>query len=162
MIIGFDIDGVIAPNPWLESSSEKVLGIAKVARLIKVSIRYLTRKPVPERVEWLKGYRKYGYRIVIISGIWEIVRPMIWLWLKFYHIPFDKLVLRKKDEVSKFKAKAIEKHKCEMFVEDQKDLMRKIRKLLADKGYGNIKVVSWRMPSNLPEFFILTFTPPST
>lgn len=120
MIVGFDLDGVVATNPWRYISRRSVVG--KCIAIISVFFYYILRKPNKPIVDLLREYNKRGHRIVFISGIWGVAQPIILLWLKWHHIPFDKIVLRWKKSCKEFKVSQILFHKCEMYVEDDPEI----------------------------------------
>jgi len=162
MIIGLDIDGVIAPDPWLKykkGSFKKFRVFGEISRIIYVLFYYLIRSPFPETKKLIRGYKRRGYKIIIISGVWGIGKPMIWLWFKLHRIPFDKLILKWKGSVWEFKAKAVLLNQCEMFVDDRLDVIFYVRKAVWHKGCWNSRITHWWMKPHAPCFYILTFTP---
>ncbi|MCD5396105.1 MAG: hypothetical protein LR000_00245 [Candidatus Pacebacteria bacterium] len=157
MIVGVDIDGVVARDPWSFYRRELfaqygVLG--KVARIICIFIDYILRPPFSETKVLLEKYKKRGGKIIFISGIPKLGKPIIWLWLKVHRIHFDKLVLRGREDVVRFKARAIIENQCTQFIEDQLKLALLIKYLLQEMSYtNNVEVEA--LENNCSTFYLL-------
>lgn len=122
MVIGFDVDGVIARAP---------LGLDKSARYGMRGWNFLLSTPLgkflynhlrrvdDEMREIICRLENGGHRIVIATYVFEKYRCLAEGWLRHNGIIFDKLVLAKnKESALEFKARAILEEKCDYFIED--------------------------------------------
>lgn len=139
-MIGCDIDGVIAENPWISRN------------FLAIFLKYFCRRPNKDVLLFLREQKEMGNKIVIISGIWNVFKPIIFVWLKLYKVPFDFLCLRKiGDGKSDHKIRAIEHFRCEIFLEDDEEIIEAIQEKFTVQG--KIK----KETKNGSKFFVLIF-----
>lgn len=130
MIIGFDVDGVIARAP---------LGLDKSLRYCMRGWNFLLSTPFgkflynhlrrvdDEMREIICRLENNGHKIVIATYIFERYRGLAEGWLRNNGIIFDKLVLAKNNEsAAELKVRAILEEKCDYFVEDHLALVQAI------------------------------------
>ena len=139
-VVGSDIDGVIAPNPWITrywpGSGDPI--VQKPLRAFPASWDYIFRRPYPKAIEWVKERQAAGDKILLISGIYIFAWPFIWLWLKLWKFPHDGLHLRLRGSQPEFKAKAVFKLGCTMFIDDRKDVIAAIAKQFLLDGFKEV------------------------
>lgn len=153
MIVGFDLDGIVAPNPWARYNRSSRKGIiGKCVAIISIFCCYVLRKPHEPIVNLLKEYDERGHRIIFISGIWGVARPIVLMWLKWHHIPFYKIVLRWKGSCKEFKTRYIFSTGCEMYVEDDSEIAGFIKERYAGRI---IQEGLWQIGDNL--IYVLSF-----
>lgn len=130
MIIGFDVDGVIAKTP---------LGSGRLLRYWVREWNFLLSTPLGKflynnfrRVdeknrEIICRLQNNSHSIIIATYVFEKYRSLAEGWLKKNGVPFDRLVLAKKEESTfEFKVRAALEEKCDYFVEDHPALVRAI------------------------------------
>lgn len=145
MRIGLDIDGVIAPNPWSMYPKKNILGIF---------FFYFSRRPNQFVKDLIRKYKEEGHRIILISGIGLPAWPVIFFWLKYHRVPFDKLFLRWWGRNGKFKAREIKRNECEMYIEDDPLVFDEIKRELKNLGIRIIQENRWKI--NQKELYIFT------
>ncbi len=130
MIVGFDVDGVIAKAPLRldkllrggEGEWNRLLSTS-LGRFLYANLRFVDKGTR----EVLCQLQAYGQLIIIATYAFEKHRGEVEKWLKRKEVPFDKLILAREMESSlEFKVRAILEQKCDYFVEDQPTLARNI------------------------------------
>lgn len=145
-IVGIDIDGVIAKNPWRiwywPFSAKPIRN--RAIRLFLAIPCYIFRRPIPEAIQWIEGQREEGNQVLVVSGIYSIAGWLIKGWFKLWHIPFDTndIYLRKNPFISQplFKAKTISATGCILFIDDREDVIAAIAKQFLIDGFSEIKI----------------------
>ena len=138
-IVGIDIDGVIARNPWeiWHYPFSRKLIRNRVIRVLLAIPCYIFRHPRSEAVEWIREQREAGNKVFVVSGIYSIIGWLVWCWFKLWQIPFDGIYLRKDPRISQplFKARAISTIGCILFIDDRKDVTTAIAKQFLLDGF---------------------------
>jgi hypothetical protein len=129
-VVGFDVDGVIAPRSWDMAKKWPLFRSQRLNEfvwLIPVLAHYMLRSPILPAKQLVLQEKQAGKKIVFISAIWIFFLPFLWIWLKWHRIPHDKILLRLPG-VSReaHKAKAIYKLGCCYYIDDDKALMDRI------------------------------------
>ena len=139
-VVGIDIDGVIAKNPWKiwhwPLSKKPVSN--RIIRALLASPCYLFRRPIPEAIQWIKEQQAIGNKVLLISAIYGIVGYLVSIWLNMWQVPFDGLYLRKNWHISQreYKARTVSKTGCTLFIDDRTDVIAAIaRQFLTDGVY---------------------------
>lgn len=143
-VVGMDIDGVLAKNPWEMQWHWPLSGKPVCHRFFRfwlAGFYYLYRAPNQDAKRWALGQKKEGNKLLIISSVWAICRPVTWFWLKRCGIPFDGLILRWRGTPQEFKARAVSR-RCSSFVDDQMDVILAIAKIWIDQGFFRQIVIS--------------------
>lgn len=130
MIIGFDVDGVIAKAPFglhkLLRYRKREWNFLLATPLGKILYNYLRRADSGMK-EIICQLHDGGHRIVIATYALERYRSLVEAWLEKNKIPFNELILAKRGEsASEFKVRAVLQKKCDYFVEDQLALVQAI------------------------------------
>ena len=131
MIIGFDVDGIIAKAPLRVDKLLRYWGRGW-NRLLSTSIGKLLYRQLrcvdTSTKKVVCRLRAEGYQIVIATYVLEKHRGEVEGWLTKNQVPFDRLVLAKEMETSlSFKVRVIKEERCEYFVEDQDQLALALR-----------------------------------
>ncbi len=127
MIVGFDVDGVIAKAP---------LRLDKLLRYYSKWWNKLLLNPVGKFLyKKLRRVDKYakdaicelhdtGHQIVIITYAFAGNKEVIKEWLTKHEVPFDKIIVAKeKESPLEFKIRAVKEEKCDYYIEDQYELV---------------------------------------
>ncbi len=144
MIVGIDIDGVIARNPWKNwrrlFSKKSIQN--RTIRLLLALLYYVFRRPRPEAKQWIKEQQTAGNKVLLISGIYGIAGYFVLGWLKIWQFPFDGLHLRRDWHVSQpeYKAKMVHKTGCELFIDDRTDVIAAITKRYLNNGFSDVRI----------------------
>jgi len=148
VIIGFDVDGVIARAPMgLHNLLRKFQGLWNI--ILKSPIGALVyrhfRFPDKDVKDLICGLHSKGHGIVIITYALGDGQKKAIEWLKENGVPFDKAVAPKEGESPlEFKARAILEYRCDFYMEDQLTLVEEILK----KNPG-VRVIHYRNKEDL-------------
>jgi len=143
-VVGIDIDGVIAKNPWeiwhWPFSKRPIRN--RAIRALLASPCYLLRRPIPEAIQWIKEQQAGGNKVLLISGIYGIVGYFVSGWLNLWRVPFDGLYLRKNWHISQpeYKAMTVSRTGCTLFIDDRIDIIAAIAKQFLIDGFRKVRI----------------------
>jgi|AntAceMinimDraft_16_1070373.scaffolds.fasta_scaffold00273_3 hypothetical protein len=143
-IVGIDVDGVIAENPWKiwywPFSGKPIRN--RVVRVLLATPCYIFRHPKSKAVEWIREQREAGNKVFVVSGIYGIIGWLVRCWFKLWKIPFDGIYLRKDPRVSQplFKARVISTIGCTLFIDDREDIIKAIAKQFRLDGFRKVTI----------------------
>lgn len=132
MIVGFDVDGVIAKAPLglhrLLGNSPRgwnILLKTPLGTLVYRRLRFVNK----DIKELICDLHSEGHKIVIVTYALNDGQRKATEWLKKQGVPFDKIIAPKeKEDPLGFKIRAISEEGCDFYVEDQLSLVRGILK----------------------------------
>lgn len=148
MIIGFDVDGVIAKAPLglhnFLRKFQKIWNIILGSPLGALAYRHL-RFPDKDVRELICRLYSSGHQIVIVTYALRDGQKKAIEWLKKNGVPFNVSVAPMEDESPlEFKSRAVIEKNCNFFVEDQLLLAQGI----AEKAPG-VRVIYYRNKEDL-------------
>jgi uncharacterized HAD superfamily protein len=146
LIIGFDVDGVIAKAPLglhillkIQQKGWNKLLATDLGKIIYQKLRFADK----DIVELTKQLRVRGHSPVIIT--YAADGEEIKKWATKEEVPFDRIFTPKPSENQiDFKIRAILEAKCDFFVEDQPNLAKSIAARLL-----RTRVILYRRKENL-------------
>lgn len=130
MIVGFDVDGVIARAPLnldrllrYFARGWNLMLSTPLGKFLYNNFRYVDKGTR----QILCQLQESGHEIIIATYVFEKHRNLVERWLKNNGIPFNKLTLAEKEEsASEFKVRAVLEESCDYFVDDNISLARAI------------------------------------
>lgn|GEM_PF-2673278 len=148
MIIGFDVDGVIATAPLgLHNLLRKFQGLWNV--ILKSPMGALVyrhfRFPDKDVKNLICSLHSKGHTIIIITYALGDGQKKAVEWLKKNGVPFDKATAPKRGEKPlEFKCRAVAEENCDFFIEDQDILAQGISEKLQ-----RVQVIHYRSVEDL-------------
>jgi uncharacterized HAD superfamily protein len=130
VIIGVDIDGVLARDPlrltWFLNGYWNWLLGRRMGRKI-----YRKRKTNERMRRYVYHQARKGHKIVLISAVWECHEKEVLAWLADRGVAYSKLRLKKRGEkTAEFKATVLIEEGCSLYWEDNPFLAREIAERL--------------------------------
>lgn len=145
--IGFDLDGVIIGKPFfvpkclidklVRNKAGNDLEYRYPASLVERNVRILShhplfRPPIKENIKLIEKLHKDGrYELFAVSARYSFLKKRTDEWFGFYNLGtiFNNIYINQNDEQPHiFKRKMIEKLKLKMFVDDDRPLLKYLKK----------------------------------
>lgn len=155
MVIGFDLDGVVFNqffNGWFRSINLTFIHFLKKISVLK-NIFYKAITINQEMAEIIKQLSERGDQIVIISGHSDGCLNEVENLFVNNKIPFDKICLFSKKNKFYFEFKLIRiiQERCNIYVEDRKDIVDFLDKELK----GSCQIIHFKGNHSLAELRVL-------
>lgn len=133
MVVGFDLDEVIAPLPFglkqlsLSKRGENFLFNLQKNFALQRLYNFLFRRANVEIKYLMEMLKRRHHRIVIISASFEGYKPLINLWLRKNNILVDEVYFRRgRESVVEFKKKILYEKNCFFYLEDNPRIVEEI------------------------------------
>lgn len=125
MIIGFDMDGVVAARPRLfrlnHTRGKYRIHLSIVEQWFWWLVMYL-RQPSWDMIKIIREHKSAGNELFLVTGRLSFLYDLTWWWLKRYDLEryFNEIIINT-DEIQPhiFKAREIKKNKLNTFYEDE-------------------------------------------